>query len=102
MRFKIDWASLIVVSKFTVFALFYFDYFVFEGNFFRYKSPGGSYLEGLFNGGFFALPDWWAYIWRGLYMERMERLIFGILRQEKRPLTDTSKISVSCSVNKVE
>ena len=46
MRFKIDWASLIVVSKFTVFALFYFDYFVFEGNFFRYKSPGGLILGG--------------------------------------------------------
>ena len=30
MRFKIDWASLIAGSKFTVFALFYF---VFESNF---------------------------------------------------------------------
>ena len=30
LRFKIDWASLIVGSKFTVFALVYF---VFEGNF---------------------------------------------------------------------
>ena len=30
LRLKIDWASLIVGSKFTVFALFYF---VFEGNF---------------------------------------------------------------------
>ena len=30
LRFKIDWASLIVGSKFTVFALFYF---VLEGNF---------------------------------------------------------------------
>ena len=30
LRFKIDWASLIVERKFTVFALFYF---VFEGNF---------------------------------------------------------------------
>ena len=30
LRFEIDWASLIVRSKFTVFALFYF---VFEGNF---------------------------------------------------------------------
>ena len=30
MRFKIDWASLIVGRKFTVFALFDF---VFEGNF---------------------------------------------------------------------
>ena len=62
MRFKIDWASLIVVSKFTVFALFYFDYFVFEGNFLGTSPRGGSYLERLFNGGFFALPDWGAYI----------------------------------------
>ena len=68
MRFKIDWASLIVGSKFTVFALFYF---VFEGNF-PSTSPGGQ-----FNGGFFALPVWGAYIWRGLYMEG---LIFRILR----------------------
>ena len=30
LRFKIDWASHIVGSKFTVFALFYF---VSEGNF---------------------------------------------------------------------
>ena len=43
MRFKIDWASLIVGSKFTVFTLFYF---VFEGNF-----PSTSPRE--------------AYIWRG-------------------------------------
>ena len=70
MRFKIDWASLIVGRKFTVFALFYF---VFDG---KYK-PGGLYLEGRFNGGFFALRAWGAYIWRGLHMEG---LIFGILR----------------------
>ena len=43
MRFKIDWASLIVGSKFTIFALFYF---VSEGNF-----PSSS--------------PWGAYIWRG-------------------------------------
>ena len=48
MRFKIDWASLIVGSKFTVFALIYF---VFEGNF-QVQAPGGLYLEGRFNGGF--------------------------------------------------
>ena len=72
MRFKVDWASLIVGSKLTVFALFYF---VFEGNF-PSTSPGGLYLEGRFNGGFFALPVWGAYFW-GLYMEG---LIFGILR----------------------
>ena len=67
MRFSIDWASLIVGSKFTVFALFYF---VFEGNFPSTSSPGayiwrgdltqdflrftrlgGLYLEGLIHGG---------------------------------------------------
>ena len=55
MRFKIDLASLIVESKFTVFALIYF---VFEGNFQVQAPPGGwggLYLEGRFNGGFFAL-----------------------------------------------
>ena len=38
--FKIDWASLIVGSKFTVFALFYF---VLEGNF-PSTSPRGAYI----------------------------------------------------------
>ena len=33
MRFKIDWASLIVESKFTVFALFYFVFKVAEHSF---------------------------------------------------------------------
>ena len=66
MHFKIDWASLIVGRKFTIFALFYF---VFEGNFpstsprgayiwrgdltgffLRYRL-GGLYLEGLIHGG---------------------------------------------------
>ena len=40
MCFKIDWASLIVGSKFTVFALFYF---VFEGNF-PSTSPQVAYI----------------------------------------------------------
>ena len=40
LRFKIDWASLIVGRKFTVFALFYF---VFEGNF-PSTSPPGAYI----------------------------------------------------------
>ena len=68
MRFKIDRASLIVRSKFTIFALFYF---VFEVNF-PSTSPGGGgglYLDGQFNEGFFALPVWGAYIWRGLFSE---------------------------------
>ena len=38
--FKIDWASLIVGRKFTVFALFYL---VFEGNF-QVQGPGGAYI----------------------------------------------------------
>ena len=40
LRFKIDWASLIFGSKFTVFALFYF---VFKGNFLS-TSPRGAYI----------------------------------------------------------
>ena len=72
MCFKIDWASLIVRSTFTIFALFYF---VIEGNFPSTSPPGGGgglYLEGQFKGGFFAVPDW-----GGVYLEG---LIFGILR----------------------
>ena len=73
MRFEIDWASLIVGSKFTIFALFYF---VFEGNF-PSTSPRRAYIwRGDLTEGFFVLLVWGAYIWRGLYMER---LIFGIL-----------------------
>ena len=67
MRFKRDWASLVVGSKFTVFALFYF---VFEGNFPSTSPPGGGlYLEGRYNGGFFALSVWGAYTWRDLFWE---------------------------------
>ena len=40
LRFKIDWTSLIVGRKFTVFALFYF---VFEGNF-QVQAPLGAYI----------------------------------------------------------
>ena len=40
LHFKIDWASLIVGRKFTVFALFYF---VLEGNF-PSTSPRGAYI----------------------------------------------------------
>ena len=41
LSFKIDWASLIVGSKFTVFAWFYF---VFEGNF-PSTSPRRAYIK---------------------------------------------------------
>ena len=44
LRFKINWASLIVGRKFTVFALFYF---VFEGNFQDVvQVPGGLIFGG--------------------------------------------------------
>ena len=66
--FKIDWASLIVGSKFTVFALFYF---VFEGNF-PSTSPQRAYIwRGDLTEGFLR------YRIGGLYLEG---LIFGILR----------------------
>ena len=69
MRFKIDWDSFIGGWKCTVSALFYF---VFESNF-RVQAPrppgGGDYLEGPFKEGFFVIPVWGAYIWRGLYTE---------------------------------
>ena len=41
----------------------------------KYKPQGGLYLEGRFNGAFFALPDWVAYIWRVLFSE-----FYGIYR----------------------
>ena len=61
-----NWASLIVGRKFTVFSLFFF---LFEGNF-QVQAPWGLYLEGRFNGGFFALRVWGAYIY-------LEGLIHG-------------------------
>ena len=67
--FKIDWASLILGRKFTVFLCFTL--------YLRAIFPvQGLYLEGRFNGGFFVLQVLGAYIWRGLYMEA---LIFRIL-----------------------
>ena len=52
LRFKIDWASLIVGRVFTVFTLFHF---AFEGNF-QVQAPGGLIFGG-------------AYTWRGLFSE---------------------------------
>ena len=73
LRFKIDWVSLIVGRKFTVFALFTLYLRAIS----KYKPSRVLIFGGGFNGGFFALRAWGAYIWRGLYMEG---LIFGILR----------------------
>ena len=57
--------------------LFFLCFTLYLRAIFRVQAPGGLYLEGRFNGGFFALPVWGAHIWRDLYMEG---LIFGILR----------------------
>ena len=54
---KIDWTNLILGRKFTVFLCL----IVFESHF-QVQGPGGLYLEGRFNGGFFALRVWGAYI----------------------------------------
>ena len=62
MRFKIDWASLIVGRKFTVFALFYF---VFEGNF-KYKPPGAYIWRGDLTEGFLRY-EFWGLIFGGAY-----------------------------------
>ena len=71
MRFKLDWASLVVESKFTVFALFYL---VFEGNF-PSTSPRGAYIwrggltEGFLRYRFGGLIFGGACTWRGLFSE---------------------------------
>ena len=76
VRFKIDWASLIVRRKFTVFSLFYF---VFEGNF-KVQDPGGAYIwsgdltEGFLRYEFGGLIFGGTYTWRGLFSE-----FYGIL-----------------------
>ena len=68
LRFKIDWASLIVGGNFTVFALFYF---VSEGNF-QVQAPLGAYIwRGDLTEGFCVTSL------GGLYLEG---LTFGILR----------------------
>ena len=64
MRFKIDWARLIVGSKFTVLSLFYF---VFQGNF-QVQAPGGAYIwRGDLTEGFWRYEFGGAYTWRGLF-----------------------------------
>ena len=71
MRLKIDWASLIVGRKFTVFALFYL---VFEGNL-PISSLQGAYIwrgdltEGFLRYRFEGLIFGGAYTWRGLFSE---------------------------------
>ena len=60
MRFKLDWASLIVRSKFTVFALFYFVF----GAIFQVQAPRGTYI-------------WRGDLTEGFLLYRFEGLIHG-------------------------
>ena len=77
LRFKIDWASLIVGRKFTIFALFYF---VLEGKF-QLQAPWGAYIrrgdlmEGFLRYDFGGLIFGGAYTWRDLFSE-----FYGILK----------------------
>ena len=82
MRFKIDWASLIVGSKFAVFALFYF---VFEGTFSRTSPRRGLILiwslsdltEGFLAYRIGGLIFGVAYTWRGLFSEFYSMIFFA-------------------------
>ena len=77
MHFKIDWASLVVESKFIVFALFYF---VFEGNFPSTSPRGGNIWRGDLTEGFLRYRfGGLIFIWRGLLLE-----FYGIMRHRKR------------------
>ena len=77
LRFKLDWANLIVGSKFTIFFLCFTLYLRVT---FQVQAPGGLIFGGALNGGFFALPVWGAYIWRGLFSE-----FYGIRHLENSP-----------------
>ena len=81
MGFKIDWASLIVGSRFPNFALFYF---VFKDNFPGISPRGGLYLEGLFNGGFFCVSGLGGLYFGGAYFRNFT--VINIEDRVKRKL----------------
>ena len=110
LRFKIDWASLKVGSKFTVLTLFYF---VFEGNF-PSTSHRGAYIwrgdltEGFLRYRFRGLIFGGSYKWRGLFSEfysicffffSMERSLFHEFSQQS---SDTCTICCSFVLGKGE
>ena len=80
LRFKIDWASLIVGSKFTDFVLFFF---VFEGNFPSTSRRGAYIWRGDFTEGFLRYPFGGlifggACTWKGLFSE-----FYGICKKAR-------------------
>ena len=89
MRFKIDRASLIVGSKFTVFALFYF---VFGGNFPSTSTRGayiwrGDLTERFLCYRFGGLTFGGAYTWRGLFFGILRYFLNSIARNRNKLLT---------------
>ena len=75
LRFKIDWASLVVGRKFTLFALFYLRAVS------KYKPLGGAYIwrSDLMEGFLryeFGGPLFEGALWRGLFSE-----FYGIIFQ---------------------
>ena len=93
MRFTPDWVSMIVGSKSTFFALFYF---VFESNF-PSTSPRGAYIwrgdltEGFLRYRFGGLIFGGANTWRSLFSE-----FYGII-WKLRQANKRTPISVSGS-----
>ena len=64
MCFKISWASLLEVNL-----PFLLCFTLYLRTIIQVQAPGGLIFRGKFNGAFFALPVWGAYIWRGLLSE---------------------------------
>ena len=74
MRFEIDWVSLIVGSKFTIFALFYL---VFEGNF-PSTAPGALIFGGLIKRRVFCVTSLGGLYLEGSYVEGLYVRIFTV------------------------
>ena len=84
LRLKIDWVSLIVGRKFTLCFTLYLRAI------FQFQAPRGLYFQGRFNGGFFTLPVWGAYTWRGLFSEFYGIIIIIVMMMMMMMTTTTS------------
>ena len=74
MRFKVDWAGLIVGRKFNIFALFFFE---FESNI-PSTSPRGAYIwRGDLREGFLR------YEFGGLYLEGLIFEVYEVMAKDQ-------------------
>ena len=90
LRLKIDWARLIVGRQFTLVLL------CIWGQFSNFKPPGGLYLQGRFNEGFFTLPVWGAYTWRGLFSEFYGIIIIIVMMMMMMTTTTSNNTWSKC------